>query len=303
MLEFERPICYKVIAMTTQRLSSLAPAALLTLLLLGCAGAAPAVAQTLAWGEGGGQLWTVDLPGGDMTSIGPTGLASGMEALARTPDGRLLGLVDTGLAAELYEVDTETGAATLVVGFDAPGASGLAVLEDGRIFFSVDSEILELDPSDGSTQSVAVLGESVTALADDGSSLLALVYLDPTGAQMFRVEPADGQTTLINDAAELIGGYRGILVDPGGQVWTLSLGGGILTVVSFVPQRIDDFGAGAITTYDSFEFFFGAPQAQLNSIAWSGLAPLAEVPGPGPLGQFLLALLLVIAGWFVLLRR
>lgn len=259
-------------------------------------------AQVLAWGEGGGELWAINLPGGDMTSVGPTGLAFGMTALARTADGRLLGLADTGSAAQLHDVDKETGAATLVVSFDQPGVQGLAVLDDGRIFFSVGTEVRELNPGDGSTQLVATLSDVVTALGDDGAMLLALT--DPIdGMEIFRVDPADGQTTLINDSPELTPFALAVAVDPSGNLWKLNYGGGVLTVVSFVPQRVEDFGAGDVTTYESFAFFFGSPQAQLNSLAWEGVATLAEVPGPSPLGQMLLTLLLVSAGWFVLIRR
>lgn len=275
-------------------------AVLASLLVLGFVSVSSADAQVTAWGEGGGQLFIVHLPGGAMNPVGPTG-APNMEALALAPDGRVLGLVDTGSAAEIYELDTETGAATLLVTADQPGAVGLTILDDGRVFLSVGQEIREVDLGSGATSLLADLGFPVVDLADDGVDIVAWVADDIDGF-LYSVDSTTGASSLLRDG--LIADTLGLMVSTDASIWYLALGGGVLAPprTTYVPSRLGEHGAGEAASYDIFEYFAGDPRANVSSLAFRGFESLAEVPGPGPVGQLLLTLLLVAAGWFVIVR-
>ena len=273
----------------------------LTFLLTPTCLALPAAAQVTAWGEGGGELFVVHLPVGAMNSVGPTG-APNMESLALVPDGRVLGLVDTGSAADIYEMNTDTGAATLLVSADQPGAVGLTVLDDGRVFLSVGQEVREVDTGTGTTSLLADLGFPVVDLADNGIDVIAWVA-DNFDGLLYSIDSTSGVASLLREVEY---SYTiGLMAAPDGGLWYMTLGGGVLAppVTRYVSHRIGDFGSGDLLEFGQFSYPSGSPQAQVKSLAFRGVEPIAEVPVTGAVGQLLMMLLIVAAGWLLLVRR
>lgn len=262
-----------------------------------------AEAQTSAWGEAGGELWSIGLPNGQMESVGTTGLASDqfVAAMERAPGGRVLGLVVRPGTSAIFEFDTSTGQATPFLTLDLDESMfGLTVLDDGRTFVLHDSSIYEVDTASGTTSFLVDIGPFGT-LADDGSNLLA-VLPGVDEQQIYSVDPDTGVANLVRAAADLNPSRVAATVGPGGKLWLLrrscSLSG-----CNFAYQEIEDFGSGDSTLTECCGYFLPDPRVGLASLAWNGLSPAVAIPSLGPIGQLLLLLLIVTAGWFLLIKR
>lgn len=276
-------------------------AILATLLVLVFVSVSSADAQVTAWGAAGGQLWSIGLPSGSMASVGPTGLPDNtfVVGMDRALDGRLLGLVVSVGTSAIYEFDTSTGQAKPFLTLDLDESMvGMAALDDGRIFVLHDSSIYEVNTATGATSFLVDVGPFGT-LADDGSNLIAAVS-GPGQMEIYSVDPDSGAPELIRSEPDFITARWASTVGPGGRLWLLRKSCPPLLGCSFAYQEIEDFGAGDSTTTDCCFYGFLDPQIQLSSLAWNGLSPAIAVPALRPVGQLLLTLLLVGAGWFVL---
>lgn len=117
------------------------------------------------WGND--SLWRVDKATGEFTEVGPTGHTNWMD-LAFDNGGTLWGTFDN----QLYVIDTQTGASTLVADIqDVPDAGPPHFMEVMSIAF-----------------------DSHNVLYGTG---LTVHYDDPRGSPVMRIDPATGETELL----------------------------------------------------------------------------------------------------------
>jgi hypothetical protein len=111
------------------------------------------------------QLYSIDLPTGTATPIGPTGFAD-IECLAFDENGVLYGVDD--ITDQLVICDTNTGAC------DAVGPLGVAIIDcgltfdcNGELLLSTDvpQTLYSIDPDTGQATAIGDQGQQVTGLA------------------------------------------------------------------------------------------------------------------------------------------
>ncbi len=158
-------------------------------------------------------LYQLDLASNAATLIGPTGHA--LVALKQNPaDGKLYGITrqaDVGLCNNcLVEVDTVSGAATVVVPYAVSGSiPSIAFLSDGTLYgwteagdtfvaMSADGTVTSLGSSESSW------GHGMCASTDD-----VIFWVNGSGAT-YRIGEADGERTWLGDiGASVTGWWKG----------------------------------------------------------------------------------------------
>ena len=150
------------------------------------------------------QLYQIHVTSGAASAIGPLGIGFIFEGgLTFDAAGRLIG-VDQGddARATTFEIDTATGAATIIgpPGGQARDINGLT--RDGAVVYGIDRPSNSLGRLDVATGSYAQIGLTGATIGDTGG----LAFDQATGALyatfaadggFYRIDPATGAATLI----------------------------------------------------------------------------------------------------------
>lgn len=192
-----------------------------------------AVAAPVGYAVGFDTLYRVDVANGQAVPVGPIGY-SDVEGLAFAPDGTLYGVADAGVSSGsglsdlLIRINTSTGAGSLVAPLSAlagigPGGNldyGLAATCDARLWLSSDTtgQLWEINPGNGTTRLVGVMGQPISGLAARGNDLVG-VSIGSTPA-LYRI---DRQTAAATLAGPLNAGGivddAGLDYDAAGLLW------------------------------------------------------------------------------------
>jgi hypothetical protein len=161
-------------------------------------GQAPAIAAPSGFFIEGRQFFSIDLATGDSNEIGTTGVDERFSSLGFGPDGTLYAVADSRIIdgvenqqiepAELYTIDTGTGAATLVGELSENNRTGMA-LALTSLTFSQDGVALMTGFGPGAVETVFVVdidGTSgglvpVSRLTDDSGFLTLATDTDCDG--------------------------------------------------------------------------------------------------------------------------
>jgi Domain of unknown function (DUF4394) len=150
------------------------------------------------------QLYRIDVTTGAASAIGPLGVGFVFEGgLAFDPAGRLIG-VDQGNAgaATTFEINTATGAATIIgpPGGQARDINGLT--RDGTVVYGIDrptDSLGRLDVATGTYTQIGLTGATIGATGglafDDANNTLYASFAADGG--FYRIDPATGAATLI----------------------------------------------------------------------------------------------------------
>lgn len=240
------------------------------------------------------QLYSIDLPTGIATPIGPTGFGD-VECIAFDASGVLYGVDD--ITNQLVICDTSTGAC------DAVGPLGVAFTDcgltfdcNGELFMSTDApaplNLYSIDPNTGQATAIGPQGQQVTGLAAGAATAIC-------GSGVFGLG-GDGTNNLgcmdlFTGAFEEIGPLNVVNVDDGGIdfdslgiLWGIQDAGLIFTITPSTGAA-----SGVTATLNGFE----------------GLAidvPSCEprvIPTMSEWGLILMAAVLGIVGFIVYRRK
>lgn len=149
-------------------------------------------------------LYEIDVPSGDMRTLGPLPMAvAGLTDIALHPDGRLFG---SG-GGSLWLVDYVAGTASMVV--PVPGIfNALDFAPDGRLYGAVDDRVVRIDVDTGAVLDVATFPSSLLTSGDVafiGDTLYATVTRDHGGDApdiLVRVDVDAGTASIVNAIRE-----------------------------------------------------------------------------------------------------
>lgn len=175
---------------------------------------------------------TVDVNAGP--SVVSTLLPTGMQALARHPDGRLFGGDDSG---NLYTINTTTGAATLFASSVVNDIRGMAFRSDGVLFLSEidgssNGNLVRIDDVDTSTATTTLglitgpgmFSDGMQGLAFQGSSLFGVTPDFNVQPGLYSISTTDGSAALIGDPG--IDVYQSIVFTQSGRLFGIGSGSG-----------------------------------------------------------------------------
>ena len=188
--------------------SSIATAALLTLLGTSCGWAEPLGVATAFDGA-----YRVDLGNRQATELGLTGQYASqliaVEGMAYAPDGRLFAVSDNLKA--LFRIDPNSGAATFVgpLGLSGEGQysnldTAFAITADGKAWLAsaVVSRLWSVDLNIGLATPVGDTNVKISGLAARGNELFAAGSRGDEG--LYRVNTHSGQATLIGSFKQAV---------------------------------------------------------------------------------------------------
>ncbi len=145
------------------------------------------------------------------------------DGLAFTPDGRLWMSVLVGDPGvwQLYEVDPDNGAATLVGNLeDSTDAnteiSGLASGCDGTLYGGGATSLYEVSTTDAAVTLVGGFGGAIGANTSKGLDFDAtgVLWGINENGEIFTVDPATGTATLVSNAAAPTTSFTGLAITP-----------------------------------------------------------------------------------------
>jgi hypothetical protein len=191
------------------------------------AGALPLAAQTAYSVRSDGNdnrddyLYSIDLPTGKVTPIGPTGFED-VEGLAFDRNCEILYAVDD-VTDRLLTCNLETGACRQVgnLGMDVTD-TGLAFANEFTLFMSTDApknpaRFYEVNRFTGKARLVGTQGQEVTGLAGGPDGLFGLGG-DGTN-DLVRIDPETGAATAIGPLGSVSPSDGGLDIDAAGVLW------------------------------------------------------------------------------------
>jgi hypothetical protein len=199
--------------------------------------------------DSAGVLGTVDSDTGAVSIIGDLGVV--LTDIAFDPTGNLFGISFTNL----YSVNADTGATTLIGAHGVSGGNALVFGADGTLYSAGDTsaDIFTIDPTSGATTSLGTTGFGSGGdlafvggqlfLASNGGDLVSVDLADPTNSAVigpFGVANVFGIAT--SDAGTLFG-------VGGTQIFTVNVAtGAAVGPVNFGGQGlVDAFGQSFFT--------------------------------------------------------
>ncbi len=176
-------------------------------------------------------------------------------------------------------------------------------LMDGGNAVNSNATLYQVDPASGAVTSVATYDRLISSLAARGDELFAFTQ---DSSDQKRVELIDLETFELTPLFDLdIEDWFtiGASFDARGRLWILTMGGGILTVVSLGFWEVDLATGEAVQTFWN-AYHFGDPLAGMFNLAHRGpaLSP-TEVPALDGTGLTTFVVLLLGGGLVLLWRR
>lgn len=211
-------------------------------------------------------LYSIDRSNGSATAIGPTGLVN-INDLAWDATARRLYAYTT--AADLYELNPYTGAATLLAARAGSVPEGSLTINPAGGFLTTNADVLStVDPATAALAPIGVLGlndNDVSGLAFVGGRLLGYAKNGSLADTLVEINPATGAGTSIGSLATLSS------VGVGG----LAFDGAML----FLSDSANLFSVDPLTTSATL----------IGAHGFGGFSGLAFVPSPGAAGLLALA--------------
>jgi len=251
--------------------------------------------------DGDDQLYSIDLPSGTATPIGPTGF-NDIECLSFDPSGTILYGVDDN-TDQLVTCSTSTGACNAVgplvnlddgqlncgLTFDCSGNLFLSTEEDTPTFYSVN-------PNTGQATPIGPQGQDVTGLAARKGDVTCFSGVFGLGGEDDEnLGCMDTTTGAFQEIGPLINvsydGEGGIDFDSNGVLWGIEDGGTIFTI-----NPATGLATVVTTTFNSFEGL------AINADTCGTLS--RPIPTLGEWGLIAMSAVLGIAGFmFIYIRR
>ncbi len=162
------------------------------------------LASTLIYGHGPGDVYTVEMTTGGVSTLGWTQMTLTDVALA--PDGTLYGISFEGL----YKVNTRTGdVLSLPAAFPVP-VNALVWSPDGALLAAGGDSLLRVELPSGITTTVGRLGIPYASAGDlefgaDGALYLAATGGSTSTTKLLKVNPSTGSAYVVGDT-----GFQGV---------------------------------------------------------------------------------------------
>lgn len=156
--------------------------------------AASAPAQQTYCATLGGQLYELDLTAQTLTPVTGTGvnLLFGIANLGSPSE-----LLISGVTAGRFHVDLTTGTVTSLAGGSLPMFALCNNEDDGKVYAASLGNLYEIDSSSGAETLVGSTGLPNIWGLDYVPSLSSFVAHDPISSQLYSLDPATGSSTLI----------------------------------------------------------------------------------------------------------
>lgn len=252
--------------------------------------AAPAYAGLLYTFDGAADtLEVIDTTTFERTTVGPAGFDVGAVDFAYDPNSDRLFAVNAGFdSSELYSVDRDTGAASLIASLDIRLLSGLTFDSLNNVLYGANnglggSALLTLDTVTGIPTTVATLAGPIDSLVYDSVNDRLIGHDIPS--DLFEIDRTTGLLSQLNNTGDLFGVF--LAYDPDRDLfWTFNGDGRLATA---------DPNTGFLQTIQSSE--------QFNSPSGLVFVPTAVTPIPEPSSLAALGIGLLTIGVFARRRR
>jgi len=213
-------------------LNKLIPLLAFSILLLAPVGAQQAFAGTLYTVDTEtDRLESIDTDTLAFTDIGPLGVPVIFEGLAYDPNTDTLYLIDGRSNLELFEVNRNTGQATLIGAHGITDLFGLAFDSKNNVLYGTQfaggSGFYSLDVNNGQAAFIADLAVGIGGLAYDSLND-RLVGIQDGAGDLYEIDRANGQLTLLLDGA--FTNDSGLAYDPDKDLfWDIDFSGNLFT--------------------------------------------------------------------------
>ena len=212
-------------------MNKLLPLLTFSVLLLAPVGAQQAFAETLYTVDTNtDRLESIDTDTLAFTDIGPLGVPVVFEGLAYDPNTDTLYLIDGRGNEELYEVNRNTGQATLIGPHGITDLFGLAFDSKNNVLYATvfsTGELYSLNVNNGQAAFIANTGISGDGLAYDSLND-RLVGLVGGSGDVYEINRVNGQATLLFNGAFV--NNNGLAYDPDKDLfWAIDFDGNLFT--------------------------------------------------------------------------